>query len=153
MSLQAKQSFPNDRSYVYLYDAISEITAHGGNYDNGYVEASLVLVPDMWFFDGHFQNDPVMPGSLGIHAMYQLLTAFIHWKSDHKNLKLLGVGSIRFSGQLIPHSQTLTYKIHIVELNAHTQTIAVADATIEIDGCEMYRVGKIRVGIPCPRSI
>ena len=98
---------------MLMFDRIISITDEGGKYNHGQIIAELDLTEDLWFFDCHFQGDPVMPGCLGLDAMWQLLGFFLGWKGGLGKGRALGAGEVKFSGQVLPTSKRITYNIDL----------------------------------------
>ena len=111
---QGNAQLPN--TGMLMFDTISKISSSGGEYDKGYIDASLEIKPDLWFFDCHFINDPVMPGCLGLDAMWQLVGFYLGWSQYPGKGRALGVGEVRFTGQILPTAKKVTYKINIKRL-------------------------------------
>jgi len=132
---------------MLMFDRITQIHENGGNYDKGYIEAELDIKPELWFFDCHFKTDPVMPGCLGLDAMWQLVGFFLGWKGGPGHGRALGSGEVKFFGQVLPNAKLVTYKIHIKRLIMRKLVMGIADATMEVDGREIYSAKDLRVGL------
>ncbi len=132
---------------MLMFDRITQITENGGDFDKGYIEAVLDIKPELWFFDCHFRSDPVMPGCLGLDAMWQLVGFFLGWKGGPGHGRALGSGEVKFFGQVLPHSKRVVYKIHIKRLIMRKLVMGIADATMEVDGREIYSAKDLRVGL------
>lgn len=132
---------------MLMFDRITHIDTTSGQYHKGLMIAELDIRPDLWFFDCHFQGDPVMPGCLGLDAMWQLLGFHLGWLGAAGRGRALGCGEVKFSGQVRPTHRLLTYRIHIKRIIMRKLVMGLADATMETDGREIY-VGKdLRVGL------
>ena len=132
---------------MLMVDRIVQISADGGNYGKGLVIAELDIHPELWFFACHFQGDPVMPGCLGLDAMWQLLGFFLGWMGGLGRGRALGAGEVKFTGQVRPTAKKLTYHIHMKRIILRKLVMGIADATMQVDGREIY-VGKdLRVGL------
>jgi 3-hydroxyacyl-[acyl-carrier protein] dehydratase / trans-2-decenoyl-[acyl-carrier protein] isomerase len=132
---------------MLMFDRISSITEDGGKYDKGYIEAELDINPDLWFFQCHFSTDPVMPGCLGLDAMWQLVGFYLGWKGGPGHGRALGSGEVKFFGQVLPDAKKVTYKIHIKRLIMRKLVMGIADAIMEVDGREIYSANDLRVGL------
>jgi len=132
---------------MLMFDRIVSITEGGGAYNNGQIIAELDINPDLWFFDCHFTGDPVMPGCLGLDAMWQLVGFYLGWKGGPGRGRALGAGEVKFSGQVLPESKLVTYKIDLKRVILRRLIMGIADATMSIDGREIYVAKDLRVGL------
>lgn len=132
---------------MLMMDRITLITDEGGNYGKGEIIAELDITPDLWFFDCHFKGDPVMPGCLGLDAMWQLVGFFLCWMGGPGKGRALGVGEVKFTGQVLPTAKKVVYKVHIKRLIMRKLVMGIADATMEVDGKEIYTATDLRVGL------
>ena len=132
---------------MLMFDRIVSITEDGGAYDQGQIIAELDINPDLWFFDCHFTGDPVMPGCLGLDAMWQLVGFYLGWKGGPGRGRALGVGEVKFSGQVLPETKMVTYKIDLKRVILRKLVMGIADATMSIDGREIYVAKDLRVGL------
>lgn len=132
---------------MLMMDRITLISEEGGKYGKGQMIAELDIRPDLWFFACHFQGDPVMPGCLGLDAMWQLVGFFLCWMGGPGKGRALGAGEVKFFGQVLPTAKKVTYKIHIKRLITRKLYMAIADATMEVDGKEIYTANDLRVGL------
>ena len=132
---------------MLMVDRVTHISSEGGNYDKGEVIAELDIHADLWFFHCHFPSDPVMPGCLGLDAMWQLVGFFLGWRGNQGRGRALGVDKVRFSGQILPDAGTVSYRLHIKRLRERQAALAVADGTVAIDGREIYYASDLRVGL------
>jgi 3-hydroxyacyl-[acyl-carrier protein] dehydratase/trans-2-decenoyl-[acyl-carrier protein] isomerase len=132
---------------MLMTDRVTLICSNGGNYGKGEIVAELDIHPDMWFFKCHFADDPVMPGCLGLDALWQLVGFFLVW-SDHPGKgRALGVGKVKFSGQVLPSAKLITFRLHIKRLITRKLVLAIADGTMDVDGREIYVAEDLRVGL------
>jgi|MGYP006076398947 3-hydroxyacyl-[acyl-carrier protein] dehydratase/trans-2-decenoyl-[acyl-carrier protein] isomerase len=132
---------------MLMFDRIVSIAEDGGAYDQGQIIAELDINPDLWFFDCHFAGDPVMPGCLGLDAMWQLVGFYLGWKGGPGRGRALGVGEVKFSGQVLPETKMVTYKIDLKRVILRKLVMGIADATMSIDGREIYVAKDLRVGL------
>ena len=132
---------------MLMFDEIIEISARGGKYDKGFIDASLNITSDLWFFDCHFIGDPVMPGCLGLDAMWQLVGFYLGWSQYPGKGRALGVGEVKFTGQILPTAKKVTYKIHIKRLITRKLIMGIGDGIVSVDGREIYIAKDLRVGL------
>lgn len=132
---------------MLMFDRITEINADGGSAGKGEIIAELDIRPDLWFFDCHFTDDPVMPGCLGLDAMWQLLGFFLGWSGGPGRGRALGCGDVKFTGQVLPEAKLLTYRIDIKRLIMRRLVMGIGDATMSVDGREIYTGTDLRVGL------
>lgn len=132
---------------MLMLDRITHISETGGEYGKGEIKAELDINPDLWFFKCHFENDPVMPGCLGLDAMWQLVGFYLGWKGHPGRGRALGVGEVKFTGQVLPTGKTVQYQIDIKRVIARGLVMGIADATMSIDGREIYVAKNLRVGL------
>lgn len=132
---------------MLMFDRITSINSDGGEFQKGLIIAELDIKPDLWFFDCHFHDDPVMPGCLGLDAMWQLLGFYIGWTGAPGRGRALGAGQVKFSGQVLPNAGLVTYTINIKRLILRKLVMGVADGTMSIDGREIYEAKDLRVGL------
>jgi len=126
---------------------IVSMTTEGGSYGRGQILAELDIEPDMWFFDCHFKEDPVMPGCLGLDALWQLSGFFVAWLGHKGKGRALGVDEVRFGGQILPTSKLVTYHIDVKRVIARKMVMIVADGTVDVDGRQVYKAKGLRVGL------
>ena len=132
---------------MLMMDRIVHISNEGGAYGKGEIIAELDIKPELWFFDCHFQTDPVMPGCLGLDAMWQLAGFFMSWSGHEGRGRALGVKEVKFTGQVLPTAKKVTYRIDIRRLLALKLTMVVADGTMEVDGRPIYKAKDLKVGL------
>ena len=132
---------------MLMFDRIVKITEDGGAHGKGYVEAELDINPDLWFFQCHFINDPVMPGCLGLDAMWQLVGFFLGWSGAPGKGRALGVGEVKFTGQVTPKVSKLVYKIDLKRVIIRKLVMGIGDGVLEADGKTIYEAKDLRVGL------
>lgn len=132
---------------MLMVDRITSITADGGAHGLGQITAELDIRPDLWFFDCHFESDPVMPGCLGLDAMWQLVGFFLSWSGGTGRGRALGVGEVKFTGQVLPTAKLVTYRLDIKRLLLRRLIMGIADATMEVDGRSIYSATDLKVGL------
>ena len=132
---------------MLMTDRIPLITADGGAHGKGEVRAELDIRPDLWFFDCHFRDDPVMPGCLGLDAMWQLVGFFMVWLGMEGRGRALGVGKVKFTGQVLPTAKLVTFQLDIKRVISRKLNMAIADGTMSVDGREIYTAEDLRVGL------
>ena len=132
---------------MLMMDRIIHIADTGGSYNKGEIKAELDIKPDLWFFECHFKNDPVMPGCLGLDAMWQMVGFYLGWLGHPGRGRALGVGEVKFTGQVVPTNKTVQYQIDIKRVIARGLVMGIADAIMSIDGREIYTAKNLRVGL------
>ena len=132
---------------MLMFDRITHISETGGASNKGELIAELDIKPDLWFFGCHFHGDPVMPGCLGLDAMWQLLGFHLGWLGGKGRGRALGCGEVKFSGQVLPRHELLTYRINIKRVIMRKLVMGIANATMEVDGREIYAGDDLRVGL------
>ena len=130
-----------------MMDRVSVINDHGGKYGKGEIQAELDIHPGLWFFGCHFIGDPVMPGCLGLDALWQLGGFFLTWAGNLGKGRALGVGKVRFSGQVLPSAKLVSYTLNVKRVIARKLALIIADGTVCVDGREIYSAEDIRVGL------
>ncbi len=132
---------------MLMTDRITRITNTGGKFGKGEIAAELDILPELWFFDCHFVGDPVMPGCLGLDALWQLVGFFMVWAGHTGRGRALGVGKVKFTGQVLPTSKLVTFQLDFKRLITRRLTLAIADGTVAVDGREIYTAEDLRVGL------
>ncbi|SDJ70097.1 3-hydroxydecanoyl-[acyl-carrier-protein] dehydratase [Ferrimonas sediminum] len=132
---------------MLMLDRITRISDTGGKFGKGELIAELDINPDLWFFDCHFESDPVMPGCLGLDAMWQLVGFFLAWQGGKGKGRALGVGEVKFTGQILPTSKKVTYHIHLKRTINRKLIMGMADADLMVDGRLIYQATDLKVGV------
>jgi 3-hydroxyacyl-[acyl-carrier protein] dehydratase/trans-2-decenoyl-[acyl-carrier protein] isomerase len=132
---------------MLMFDRITKIASDGGSHGKGYIEAELDIKDDLWFFDCHFIGDPVMPGCLGLDAMWQLVGFFLGWSGAAGRGRALGVGEVKFTGQVTPVVRKVVYKINMKRVIMRKLVMGVAEGVLEADGKPIYEAKDLRVGL------
>jgi 3-hydroxyacyl-[acyl-carrier protein] dehydratase/trans-2-decenoyl-[acyl-carrier protein] isomerase len=132
---------------MLMMDRVVLITDHGGAFGKGEIVAELDIRPGLWFFDCHFPGDPVMPGCLGLDAMWQLVGFFLAWIGNPGHGRALGVGEVKFTGQVLPTAKKVTYRIEMKRVISRKLVLGIADGVMEVDGRVIYTAKDLRVGL------
>jgi len=132
---------------MLMIDEIRNITTEGGRYGKGQLDANLRILPDHWFFSCHFHGDPVMPGCLGLDALWQLLGVFLGWSGLKGKGRALGVGKVKFSGQIYPDAGSIQYQLHIKRIFKRPMPLGVADGVVIHKDRIIYEANDLRVGL------
>jgi len=132
---------------MLMVDRVPHISHEGGKFGKGEIRAELDIRPDLWFFDCHFRGDPVMPGCLGLDAMWQLVGFYLVWLDLPGRGRALGSGKVKFTGQVLPKAKLVTYQIDIKRVITRKLNMAIADGTMCVDGREIYTAEDLRVGL------
>lgn len=132
---------------MLMFDRITHIATEGGEYGKGVIEAELDIRPDLWFFGCHFEGDPVMPGCLGVDAMWQLSGFFLPWLGEPGLGRALGVGEVKFTGQVLPTAKKVRYVIDISRVIRSRLKLVVADGRTFVDDRLIYTAKDLRVGL------
>jgi 3-hydroxyacyl-[acyl-carrier protein] dehydratase/trans-2-decenoyl-[acyl-carrier protein] isomerase len=138
---------------MLMFDRITQITPEGGKFGKGYVEAEFDIDPTLWFFQCHFEGDPVMPGCLGLDAMWQLVGFFLGWSGFPGKGRALGVGEVKFRGQVTPGIKKVTYKIDLKRVINRRLILGVGDGILEADGKPIYEAIDLKVGLNDPKDL
>ncbi|MGH8396727.1 MAG: bifunctional 3-hydroxydecanoyl-ACP dehydratase/trans-2-decenoyl-ACP isomerase [Gammaproteobacteria bacterium] len=132
---------------MLMFDRVTEISAQGGSSGKGHVEAELDITPDLWFFACHFETDPVMPGCLGLDALWQLLGFFLTWRGNPGRGRALGVGEVKFSGQVLPSAHKVRYQVDLRRLIERKLIMGIGDGQVFVDDRLIYAASNLRVGL------
>ena len=132
---------------MLMFDRITNINETGGEFQKGEIVAELDIKPELWFFDCHFKGDPVMPGCLGLDAMWQLVGFYLGWLEQPGKGRALGVGEVKFTGQVLDTVKKVTYQISIKRLILRKLILGVADGVLKADGEPIYEAKDMKVGL------
>jgi 3-hydroxyacyl-[acyl-carrier protein] dehydratase/trans-2-decenoyl-[acyl-carrier protein] isomerase len=132
---------------MLMFDRITHISDEGGAHGLGEIRAELDVKPDLWFFQCHFEGDPVMPGCLGLDAMWQLIGFFLGWTGGPGRGRALGAGEVKFYGQVLPDAKKVEYHIDMKRVIKRKLYMGIGDAKMYVDGREIYSANDLRVGL------
>ena len=136
---------PSDQ--MLMFDEITSINNFGGEFSKGKIIANLKINPDLWFFKCHFKEDPVMPGCLGLDAMWQLLGFYLLWTGLPGIGRALGADNVKFFGQVLPSAEKVNYKLDIKRVINRGAIVGLADGEMSVDGRKIYSAEKLKVGL------
>lgn len=139
----ARLPLPN----MLMMDRILQINDDGGPHQKGEIIAELDINPDLWFFKCHFEADPVMPGCLGLDAMWQIVGFFLGWRGNPGRGRALGCGEVKFTGQILPEARKVTYHITMKRVIERKLVMGIADGSLSVDGKQIYTAKDLRVGL------
>jgi len=137
---------------MLMFDRITQVEEKAGVHGLGRIVAEFDIVPDLWFFACHFQGDPVMPGCLGLDALWQLTGFFLGWLGEPGKGRALGVGEVKLSGMVTPVVKKVTYEVDVKRLISRKLKLAVADGIMKADGEVVYNVTDMKVGLFQPQG-
>ena len=132
---------------MLMVDRIKKITDNGGKFNKGFIHAEMDINPKKWFFDCHFKDDPVMPGCLGLDALWQLTGFFLSWMGGTGKGRALGCGEVKFKGQIRPHHKKVTYRLDIKKIITKPIWMGLTDATVEVEDRTIYFAKNVQVGL------
>ena len=133
---------------MLMFDRITEIKENTGEFKKGIIKAELDIKDELWFFDCHFKEDPVMPGCLGLDAMWQLVGFYLGWIGNPGRGRALGVNSVKFTGEVLKNVKMATYEIDIKRiLIKEGTTVGLANGILLADGKKIYSAESLKVGL------
>ncbi len=132
---------------MLMFDKITKISSEGGSNNKGVINAEMEIKPNLWFFDCHFIDDPVMPGCLGLDAMWQLLGFYLGWLGEKGRGRAISVGNVKFSGMILPDTNKLEYTINLKRVLTSKLVLGIADGVLSADGEVIYEASDLRVAL------
>ena len=132
---------------MLMFDRITQIDDTGGSHNRGQVRAELDVRPGLWFFDVHFKGDPVMPGCLGLDALWQMTGFFLGWGGSPGHGRALGCGEVKFTGQVTNDVKLLEYGVDIRRVMRSKIALGIAEGFVKADGKLIYEAKDLRVGL------
>jgi 3-hydroxyacyl-[acyl-carrier protein] dehydratase/trans-2-decenoyl-[acyl-carrier protein] isomerase len=138
---------------MLMMDRITSITQDGGAHGKGQIVGELDINPDMWFFPCHFQGDPVMPGCLGLDALWQMLGFFLAWMGSPGRGRALSAGEVKFSDMVLPSVKRVEYVVDVKRIIQRKFALAIADGELKADGKTIFTASDLRVGLFTDQSM
>ena len=132
---------------MLMFDRITHVSAEGGKHGKGVIKAEFDIRPDLWFFACHFESDPVMPGCLGLDALWQMLGFYLGWTGSPGSGRALGLGELKLSGQVMPETKLVEYIVDIKRVRTGRLVLGIADGTMLADGKVIYEAMDLKVGL------
>jgi 3-hydroxyacyl-[acyl-carrier protein] dehydratase / trans-2-decenoyl-[acyl-carrier protein] isomerase len=132
---------------MLMFDRISEISEKGGEFGKGFIRAELDVKPELWFFGCHFKGDPVMPGCLGLDALWQMVGFFLGWLGSQGRGRALGLGELKLAGQVLPNVKKIVYNVDFKRVMRSKLVLGIADGWLSADGEIIYRASDLRVAL------
>ena len=135
------------RGNMLMVDRVTAIESDGGEFGKGLLTAEFDISPDLWFFDCHFRDDPVMPGCLGLDALWQLCGFFMAWSGCKGKGRALGAGLVKFTGQILPDAEVVSYRLDFKRLVQRKLSMVIANGSVSVDGRLIYTAEDLKVGM------
>lgn len=132
---------------MLMFDRITNVSLTGGEFGKGIIEAEFDIKPDIWFFGCHFEGDPVMPGCLGLDALWQLLGFFLGWTGAPGSGRALGLGELKLTGQVLPETKLVKYQVDVSRLINRKLVLGVGKGKMFADGKLIYEATDLKVGL------
>jgi 3-hydroxyacyl-[acyl-carrier protein] dehydratase/trans-2-decenoyl-[acyl-carrier protein] isomerase len=132
---------------MLMFDRISQVSETGGEFGKGFIRAELDVTPELWFFGCHFKGDPVMPGCLGLDALWQMVGFFLGWLGSPGRGRALGLGELKFSGQVLPNMRKIVYNVDFKRVMRSKLVLGIADGWLSADGEIIYRASDLKVAL------
>jgi 3-hydroxyacyl-[acyl-carrier protein] dehydratase/trans-2-decenoyl-[acyl-carrier protein] isomerase len=132
---------------MLMFDRFTEVSESGGAYDKGTIKAELDIKKDLWFFDCHFQDDPVMPGCLGLDAVWQMLGFYLGWMGNVGKGRALGCGEVKLTDQILPEAEVVEYSVDVKRVISRKLIMGVGDGTVSCQGKVIYQCKNLKVAL------
>lgn len=132
---------------MLMFDRITHVSLEGGTHGKGVIEAELDIKPDLWFFACHFESDPVMPGCLGLDALWQLLGFYLGWTGAPGSGRALGLGELKLTGQVLPETKLVKYRVDLKRVINRRLVLGLGDGTMYADDKLIYEASDLKVGL------
>lgn len=135
---------------MLMMDRITEISMDGGEFGKGHIVGELDIAPSLWFFNCHFSGDPIMPGCLGLDAMWQMIGYWLGWSGSPGKGRAIGVGEVKFRGHITPETRRVCYRVDMRQVRRGRLVLGIADGRVLADGTCVYVARDMRVGLTTP---
>lgn len=132
---------------MLMFDRIPHVSLEGGAHGKGVIQAEFDITPDLWFFACHFESDPVMPGCLGLDALWQLLGFYLGWTGAQGSGRALGLGELKLTGQVLPETKLVTYVVDLKRVINRKLVLGIGDGKMYADGKLIYEAADLKVGL------
>jgi 3-hydroxyacyl-[acyl-carrier protein] dehydratase / trans-2-decenoyl-[acyl-carrier protein] isomerase len=132
---------------MLMFDRITQVSETGGEFDKGFIRAELDINPDLWFFPCHFIGDPVMPGCLGLDALWQMSGFFLGWLQEPGKGRAISTGEVKFSGMVTPATRKVEYGVDFKRVMRGRLVLSIGDGWLKADGETIYKASDLRVGL------